>query len=325
MDRIIVKVTSPPYKYKMLVINTTDKTFRKANIKVLSGDKEATTECLNVGIITEQFVENNRYSKFKDTAVINKVEAEKSCISDIIASDDKEHISFGKALIDATIFYIHSNYPSINKVILSDSSNIQCDIKPKESLDLYTYSIALHKESWYESNFGARIENEAKYATYRAKVERYASKETKAGITWEGIHRMTKINEYAYQQMRENVESWKALYEGCLTLPEFFIKLTKMIHRNLKCRFYNGWLESMIRSYIGKEDTQWIIEIGPFVAKISEERKPVFEIMDGGSYTIKGKRKIMSYKQRYHHNCRKSSKKNKSYRITQKLRQHNSR
>ena len=56
-----------------------------------------------------------------------------------------------------------------------------------------------------------------------------------------------------------------------------------------------------------------------------EERKPVFEIMDGGSYTIKGKRKIMSYKQRYHHNCRKSSKKNKSYRITQKLRQHNSR
>ena len=257
-----LRFTTAHYKFEMTI--TESKTILH-DFYFIVGDK--TKPCLEGNITLKNISNNSRYDDFENTARLEKINALQICSLDDITDNYMVQYSFGKELIEALIYFINSQFPTINTVSLSDYSYIPCIKDDPDTLDLLAYSIALHKKTWYEQQINAYILPKTKYEEYRKQVELYASKETKDNISFLKIYKHIKENSFANSIIKGNEEEYETIYNNAANLPEFFKELSKKIKREEKCRFFKGWLETFIGSMITIE-RRWYFDLFPKIEEI---------------------------------------------------------
>ena len=213
------------------------------------------------------------------SATLIKLDALEECSVEDINQEYLNTYSFGKEMLDAVIFFINSQFPSIKTITLDDTSYIPCKKDVGDTLDLLTYSIALYKKTWYEERTNAYILPKEKHENYRRQVEEYASKDTKNNIKFHDIHDIIRMkNMFTVNIINTNIQMYEKMYEESNTLPDFFQRLSKTIKREEKCRFFKGWLDSFIKSKI-TIIREWNFDIYPKITIIKHgNRENKFEL-----------------------------------------------
>ena len=264
---IIIQITTPHYKYKLTLEETTHPLHRYT---FLVGDKEK--PCLEGNILLENRTKNSRFNSMANTAKLLKIDALQECSLEDINEEYMAKYSFGTELLDSIIFFINSRFPSVMTVSLNDSSYIPCIRDSRDTLDLLIYSIALYKKTWYEEKINAYIKPKEKYDEYRNQVETYASKETKNSLEFTDIYKLilhgSTFTRDLFDRSRDEFER---LFTTSETLPDFFKALSRKIDRGQKCRFFKDWLEEFISSQIKIERT-WYFDLFPKIEKFSSPR-----------------------------------------------------
>ena len=178
--------------------------------------------------------------------------------------------TFGKEVLDALIFLIHSQFPSVKTIELTDRSYIPYRNNTADILDLLTYSIGLYKKTWYEEKLNAYILPKEMHEEYRRQVEEYASKDTKDKLPFFHIYHIIRMNNvFARDIIWTSMENYEKMYEESETLPEFFQRLSKNIKLEEKCKFFKGWLPQLIHSKITLT-REWHFDIYPKITVIKE-------------------------------------------------------
>lgn len=246
---------TPHYTFQMKITKKEDTYY------FIVGDEKV--PCLE-GIVT---LEHNLYN---NKAKLIKLDALEECSVEDIRDEYLNTHSFGKEMLDAIIFFINSQFPSIKTISLDDTSYIPCKRDVGDTLDLLTYSIALYKKTWYEERTNAYILPNEKHKHYRTQVEEYGSKEMKENLLFDDLYTIIKMNNiFATQIVNSNLQFYINMYEESKTLPEFFQKLNKTIKREEKCRFFKGWLDSFIKSKI-TITREWNFDLYPKISVISQ-------------------------------------------------------
>lgn len=170
-----------------------------------------------------------------DTAILNKMNNLKD--------------SFSKELLNDVILVIRHDYPHIRRIQLTD-----------EYERMY-YSVALYTKTWYEQTFNAYLPTE-RFAEYKHGIERYANRDTKRAWDWGTFYREIRIsrNEFAISMIVKHHAEIQDMYSKAETFPDFFIKLSKSVPIEDKCRFFRGWLESFVESFVVIPRT-WFIDL----------------------------------------------------------------
>jgi len=215
-------------------------------------------------------LENKSSKSLYNTAHLSRIHVIERCSEEDINQGYLNSHSIGKEMLDALIFLINSQFPSIKTLELSDTTYLPYKSDTYNSLDLLTYSIALYKKTWYEEKLNAYILPKEKHEEYRRQVEKYASKDTKNSIPFFDIYAvMVTSNPSAANIVYPNMEMYEKIYEESESLPEFFQKISKPIKLEEKCKFFKGWLSSFINS---KVDVirEWNFDIYPKVKIIKD-------------------------------------------------------
>jgi hypothetical protein len=215
-------------------------------------------------------LENKSSKSLYNTAHLSRIHVIERCSEEDINQGYLNSHSIGKEMLDALIFLINSQFPSIKTLELSDTTYLPYKSDTYNSLDLLTYSIGLYKKTWYEEKLNAYILPKEKHEEYRRQVEEYASKDTKNSIPFFDIYAvMVMSNPSAANIVYPNMEMYEKMYEESESLPEFFQKISKPIKLEEKCSFFKGWLSSFINS---KVDVirQWHFDIYPKVKIIKD-------------------------------------------------------
>jgi len=262
-ESVFFKITTPHYEFELQL---KERMSHYHTFYFLVGNKAK--PCLEGHITLENLSKNDRFSSFEYTANLIKIDALQECSLQDITEEYTEKHSFGKEMIDAILYFINCQFPLIKTISLDDASYIPCIRESSDTLDLLVYYIALHKKTWYEDKMNAYMKPKEKYDAYRAQVDNYGTKETKAQKSWEDIYiRMMRGNNYTIEMLDTHKDKYKDIYEKSETLPEFFVSLNKSIPRKYKCRFFKDWLESFIKEYITIERT-WYIDLFPKIEPI---------------------------------------------------------
>jgi len=215
-------------------------------------------------------LENKSSKSLYNTAHLSRIHVIERCSEEDINQGYLNSHSIGKEMLDALIFLINSQFPSIKTLELSDTTYLPYKSDTYNSLDLLTYSIGLYKKTWYEEKLNAYILPKEKHEEYRRQVEEYASKDTKNSIPFFDIYAvMVTSNPSAANIVYPNMEMYENMYEESETLPEFFQRLSKTIKREEKCNFFKEWLEKFIYKNISVTNA-WNIDIYPKVTVIKE-------------------------------------------------------
>lgn len=189
---------------------------------------------------------------FIKTAKLSNIEALYECVL--------EDYSFGKELLQWVIHYIKTNFSHVKYLQLDDNSYIPCNRELNDTLDLLSYSIAIHCKTWYELHFLAFMKERRESDMYKTSIENYKSPETKAKISWEVFYLKYITKPYPLDIVKNNEEKYKSMYNESLTFPDFFRTLSKSIDRENKCKFFKEWLQEFINSYV-KVSRRWIIQL----------------------------------------------------------------
>ena len=262
-DKTYLELQTPHYKFQMKITRH-EQSHPLYSFSV--GDD--TMPCLEGVITLENKSLNPPDNIFKNTAKLIKLDALEECSVEDINQGYLNTHSFGKEMLDAVIFFINSQFPSIKTIRLNDTSYIPCKRDTGDTLDLLTYSIALYKKTWYEERTNAYILPKEKHDTYRQEVEKYASKDTKDETTFYHIyHIITDNNTFAADIIRTNMQMYEKMFEESETFPDFFQRLSKSINTKEKCRFFKGWLESFIHNKI-TVTREWNFDIYPKITII---------------------------------------------------------
>ena len=184
------------------------------------------------------------------TARLSNIEALYDCVLD--------KYSFGKELLSWVIQYIKSTFKHVEYLQLDDESYIPCNRESNETLDLLTYSIALYDKTWYELNFNAFIADKNLYTKYLSQIDTYKSNATKSEISWDRFFLQYVTLPYAKDIITANEEYYKNMYNTSSNFPEFFRKVKDGIEN--KCKFFKGWLQEFISSYINI-NRRWTIPV----------------------------------------------------------------
>lgn len=213
---------------------------------------------------------NNRLRHSANTAHLTKIDALQECSLNDISDEYMATNSFGSELLDTVLFFINSQFPSVETVSFTDTSYIPCIRESNETVDLLTYSVALYKKTWYEEKINAYIKPKEKYDAYRQQVERYASKERKSGMHYEDILQLVrKGSAFSRDYFEKNHEALELCFAKSDTLPDFFKEISRLVPRKDKCAFFKEWLQSFIYSEI-MIDRTWYVD--PSQAKLESIR-----------------------------------------------------
>ena len=258
-----LQITTPHYKYELVV---TESILPLHTFHFIVGDKAR--PCLEGNIILENNTTNSRFDSMINTAKLLKIDALQECSLEDITNEYMTTHSFGKELIDSIIYFINSQFPSIQTVSLNDASYIPCIRDSKDTLDLLLYSIALYKKTWYEQKLQAYLKPKEKYVEYRKQVEKYASTETKRALEFIDIYKLVlNGSKFTKDIFDKNYTDFEKCFNRSETLPDFFKAISKKIQRVDKCRFFKDWLETFILSQIHIERT-WHFDIFPKIQTI---------------------------------------------------------
>ena len=215
-------------------------------------------------------LENKSSKSLNNIAHLSRIHVIERCSEEDINQGYLNSHSIGKEMLDALIFLINSQFPSIKTLELYDTTYLPYKSDTYNSLDLLTYSIGLYKKTWYEEKLNAYILPKEKHEEYRRQVEEYASKNTKNSITFFDIYTvMVMTNPSAGHIVYPNMEMYEKMYDESETLPDFFQKLSKPVKLEEKCSFFKGWLSSFINT---KVDVirEWHFDIYPKVKIIKD-------------------------------------------------------
>ena len=233
--------------------------------------------CLEGHIRLDYKKTNDRYRQYEYKVHLDKIDALLECALEDITSEYLTKHSFGKEMLDAVVFFINSQFPQIKTISLNDTSYIPCNRVKNDTLDLLVYSIALYKKTWYEEHYNAYMLHNENYTVYRKSVDSYASKETKNALPFDMFLSLYLYKQYARNIIDSNIDYYKTMYETSDTFPEFFQKLSKTIKREDKCKFFKGWLEHFLTSYVKiAADRHWCFDLYPKITVIQQTNmKPV--------------------------------------------------
>lgn len=228
------------YEYKLnFEIKATQHGYTSAHLYV----GNPADPCLSISIPLYDSLHNNRYNA-SDLAIatLNKIKDMKECILSGTGP------SFSKEMLHDVFQVIRERYPQIHHVSLDDTSFIPCG--EADTLDLLRYSVALYGKTWYELNFNAYLVPRDKFIEYKCKVYEYSKKETKE--TWPTFLKLvySKLNTFAKDYFNEHADSLEKLYNASESYPAFFQGLSARIEKSDKCRFFKGWFETFIESFV---------------------------------------------------------------------------
>jgi len=214
-----------------------------ANMLNISDRGKKEKPCLSLTIFTAECSEIFGIDFIK-TANLSNIEALYECVM-----EENGH-SFGKELLHWVINYIKENFSHVKYLQLNDESYIPCNKATNETLDLLSYSIALYCKTWYELNFNAIIIDKSKYDTYKKSIEIYKSPEMKAKINWDDFFLKNILYPFPHDIIIKDINTYKEIYDNSETFPIFFKKLSEYVGKENRCKFFKGWLELFISSYI---------------------------------------------------------------------------
>jgi len=264
----ILKFTTSHYKFEVVIHEYMSPLH---TFTFICGDKDK--PCLEGNIILENNTKNARYDSLCNTAKLIKIDALQECSLDDITDEYMASYSFGTELLDSIVFFINSQFPSIETISLNDASYIPCIRESKDTLDLLIYSIALYKKTWYEQKLNAYTKPKEKYDAYREQVETYGSIITKKNTEFTDIYKLVVASSnYAKDIFDKNYAEYEILFNTSDTLPDFFKAISKKINRTEKCRFFKEWLEHFIRSQINIE-RMWYFDLYPKIEKVARSHK----------------------------------------------------
>jgi hypothetical protein len=207
------------------------------------------TPCLDASIFMPGI--DDRLSHLIETASLHKIEALEQC-----ALEYDEEKSFGTELLYSFINILKASYPHVKRITLHDASNIPCGVG--DTLDLLTYSIAMHGKTWYEMKAGAYPKED--YEIYKNTINKYISPEFKKTIPFEDLFIYLIGNSYAKEIIEGSLSTYKNMYDSAYTFPEFFKALNKTVPKQLKCKFFKAWLRNFIGTYV-RYSRDWTIDI----------------------------------------------------------------
>jgi len=274
---IYLHFITPHYQFEMTLTERTDILH---TYHFLVGD--AATPCLEGFVNLEST--NNRMKHSANTAHLSKIDALQKCSLDDISDEYMSTYSFGSELLDTIIFFINSQFPSVETISLNDTSYIPCIREEKDTVDLLTYSVALYKKTWYEDKMHAYIKPKEKYDAYRQQVERYGSKERKSRMHYVDIlGLLQKGTEYARDYFAKNQEILEECFAKSETLPDFFKAISRLVPRKEKCQFFKNWLQSFIYSEV-MIDRTWHVDLFPKLRIIQKENRRNRTRKQGGKH-----------------------------------------
>jgi hypothetical protein len=186
-------------------------------------------------------------------------------------------------MIDLAFSLIKKYYPDRGTaVVLMDDSGFRWSDKrgKKYKTNFIKGYLLLHRKTWYEDKFNARMTNESVYREYRERADKFFDDPSKKPRTFDFIDK----------DARDKLEP---LYNSSATWGEF---IEKMVHHygDEKYKLMYSWYRKAIYVIMDMEIYQeWVIDIA---------NRPVIECgkmhKSGGGNTTKKKRK-MSFS-RYH-------------------------
>ena len=249
MDRSYYTVRDTQhYRYKLQFdIKSLGNKYPNAHIYV--GDPLKPCLSLSVPLKDSLDVYRNFDEDSISVAFLNRLENIHTCLLNDVGSANQEQHSFTKEMFNDVMNIIRKNYPHIHHIKFVDTSFIPCG--EDDTLELMYYYIAVRSESWYETNFQAYFLPKKKYVAYRCSVDKYSSEETKKSISWGDFYTsyLSYTNDYAKPIINEHIETVKHMYETSLTLPAFLKVMATIVPHSEKCKFFKGWLVSLLERF----------------------------------------------------------------------------
>ena len=241
---------TPHFRFNLQVVDD----FKPTHMRRFTiGDKG--NYCLEATLLMPDADE--RFSDVLSVCDIARLDSLSSCLIEPTSED----VSFGTELLYGFIAILKANYPHITRLSLFDASFLPCNRKTDDTLDLLSYNIGLYGQTWYEMKFGARLPTTEKQTAYEKGVGKYREPEAKHTTTWDQwLIRVSKTNEFAKTRILSNESLYKDLFETSDTWPICFNRMNKTLKRTERCRFFKGWLESIVYSFVPNE-RQWMIDI----------------------------------------------------------------
>lgn len=187
-------------------------------------------------------------------------------------------------MVKTALSFVLKKFKHINTFELIDASYIEC--AKRITVPLNTLYIAKTGKTWYESKFGAYIDNERQREQYHAAIKRLNA------LSIDDLPNLIEnfVKRYRMQMLKMNDRLFQSLLD---TLTSKAAKHTKMrgllgeMSSTLDCLAMDKWLDAYLHS-IHKFDfnnTLWIIPKSTITAidmDIHIDRRKKRIIMDGG-------------------------------------------
>ena len=146
-----------------------------------------------------------------------------------------------KDLVRFLLQYIHDMYPGVTDLSYNDLSTRSCDDGVDVNLAVMTYLYS--EQTWYEKNFGSRIEPHHEKEWNRIKQ---VFVDSKKNVVWdimkETIQNNTKITGLSDEELEE-------LYNHTHSWKDFFGAIHDRIKIDKFCIFVSTWLDRFISRY----------------------------------------------------------------------------
>lgn len=263
-----IKCKTEHYSFNLKIEKKLDRYGNPMSYHFLVGND--TNPCLSLYFFSKEAKETFGPELIKVANIIN-IKNLKECVLDNVSNNIYENNSFAKELLDFTIQYIRTHYPHIQRFKLNDKSYIPCG--ENDTLDLITYSIALHGKTWYELNYNAYLHNNTIYKQYQTQLQKFNSSEFKKQFTWDMfcLQFLPIATDFTKGLFSKNNNQYRQIFEESSTFPDFFMKLNRTIQKKDKCKFYKFWLEQFISQYV-TIIREWYFDIVPKTSKGGGQR-----------------------------------------------------
>lgn len=252
-------VKTPNFKY-VLNVRETKYPIHKMRYSVGNTDNP----CLEASVFMQDVDERIRH--LIQEASIHKIEALQECLLNDV---DETDASFGTELLYSIINIIKASHPYVKIISFQDASHIPCNREKGDMLDLLTYNIALHGNTWYEMKAGAYLESEKDQKKYDKEVAEYLALVPRIAMPFQKFYEKMLRNDFATAKITPHLTAIEKTYVASESFPAFFKYLNTLIDKSEKCRFYKDWLEAFIDSNITiKRDWKINIEGNPVLGNV---------------------------------------------------------
>jgi hypothetical protein len=190
-------------------------------------------------------------------------------------------------MVKTALSFVMKKFKHVDAFEFIDANSIVCARKVR--IPLNTFYIAKTGKTWYESKFGAYIENKRHWEEYRQAIKRLNS------ITIDDLPNLIEnyVKRYRKQMLKMNDRLFQSLIDTLETEAKKhsrIIDLIRYIVTNHDCLVADKWLDAYMHDVYkwNFDNTLWIIPRAAIDAvdtldiKVDKVKKRV--LMDGGGY-----------------------------------------